>query len=193
MRQIHRAGEKLFVDYCGPTMPVVNPDTGEVRKAQIFVAVLGALNYTFAIASWSQQLPKWVDAHAQAFEFFGGIPEVVVPDNLKSALSKPQSYEPVINPSYQQMAAYYGTAIVPARSYQPKDKAKAEVGVQIVERWIMARLRHQSFFTLASLNQAIATLLIDLNQRPFKKLPGSRANLFKQRDQPVLETSPCSH
>ena len=126
-------------------------------------------------------------------EFFGGIHEVVVPDNLKSAVSKPHRYGPVINPSYQQMAAYYGTAIVPARSYKPKDKAKAEVGVQIVERWIMARLRHQSFFTLASLNQAIATLLIDLNQRPFKKLPGSRANLFKQRDQPVLETSPCSH
>jgi len=135
----------------------------------------------------------WVDDHAQAFEFFGGIPEVVVPDNLKSAVSKPHRHEPVINPSYQQMTAYYGAAIVPARSYQPKDKAKAEVGVQIVERWIMARLRHQSFFTLASLNLAIATLLIDLNQRLFKKLPGSRASLFRQLGQPVFETSPCSH
>ncbi|MGB9881029.1 MAG: IS21 family transposase, partial [Anaerolineae bacterium] len=162
MRQLHRAGEKLFVDYCGPTVPIVNPDTGELRQAQVFVAVLGASNYTFACASWSQGQEDWINAHVQAFEFIGGVPEVVVPDNLKSAVRKTHRYEPKINPAYQQMAAHYQTAIVPARPYKPKDKAKAEVGVQIVERWILARLRHQSFFTLASLNQAIRVLLEEL-------------------------------
>ena len=190
MRQVHRAGEKLFVDYCGPTMPIVNPDTGEVRQAQVFVAVLGASNYTFACASWSQQQADWLNAHVQAFEFLGGVPEVVVPDNLKSAVRKTHRYEPSINPSYQQLGAHYQTAIVPARPYKPKDKAKAEVAVQIVERWIMARLRHQTFFTLASLNQAIRFLLDDLNQRPFKKLPGTRRSQFEQLDKPVLRPLP---
>jgi len=191
MRQIHRAGEKLFVDYCGPTMSVVNPDTGEVRQAQVFVAVLGASNYTFACASWSQKQADWLNAHVQAFEFFGGVPAIVVPDNLKSAVRKTHRYEPDINPSYQQLAAHYHTAIVPARPYKPKDKAKAEVAVQIVERWIMARLRHQSFFTLASLNQAIGFLLEDLNQRPFKKLPGTRRSQFEQLDKPALRALPA--
>jgi len=190
MRQIHRAGEKLFVDYCGPTMEVVNPDTGEVRQAQVFVAVLGASNYTFACASWSQKQEDWLNAHVKAFEFFGGVPELVVPDNLKSAVRKTHRYEPDINPSYQQLAAHYQCAIVPARPYKPKDKAKAEVGVQIVERWIMARLRHQTFFTLASLNQAIRFLLDDLNQRPFKKLPGTRLSQFRQLDKPALSPLP---
>jgi transposase len=192
MRQIHRAGEKLFVDYCGPTMDIVNGDTGEIRTAQIFVAVLGASNYTFACAGWSQQQEDWLSAHVQAFEFFGGVPEIVVPDNLKSAVRKTHRYEPEINPSYQQLAAHYQTAIVPARPYKPKDKAKAEVAVQIVERWIMARLRHQTFFTLASLNQAIRLLLDDLNQRPFKKLPGTRLSQFEQLDKPVLRELPAN-
>ena len=174
MRQVHRAGEKLVVDYCGPTMAIVNPDAGEYRQAQIFVAVLGASNYTFACASWSQKQADWLQAHVKAFEYFGGVPELIVPDNLKSAVRKSHRYDPDINPSYQQLAAHYQCAIVPARPYKPKDKAKAEVAVQIVERWIMARLRHQTFFTLASLNQAIGVLLEDLNQRPFKKLPGTR-------------------
>jgi transposase len=190
MRQVHRAGEKVFVDYCGPTMTVVNPDTGEFKTAQIFVAVLGASNYTFACASWSQKQADWLSAHVQAFEFFGGVPEIVVPDNLKSAVRKTHRYEPDINPSYQQLAAHYGVAVVPARPYKPKDKAKAEVAVQIVERWIMARLRHHTFFTLASLNQSIRLLLTDLNQRPFKKLPGSRLSQFEQLDQPVLRALP---
>lgn len=190
MRQVHRAGEKLFVDYCGPTMSVVNPDTGEVRQAQVFVAVLGASNYTFACASWSQKQEDWLNAHVQAFEFFRGVPEIVVPDNLKSAVRKTHRYEPDINPSYQQLAVHYQTAIVPARPYKPKDKAKAEVAVQIVERWIMARLRHQTFFTLASLNQAISFLLDDLNQRPFKKLPGTRLSQFEQLDKPALRPLP---
>ncbi len=190
MRQIHRAGEKLFVDYCGPTMEVVNPDTGEVRQAQVFVAVMGTSNYTFATASWSQKQEDWLNAHVKAFEFFGGVPELVVPDNLKSAVRKTHRYEPDINPSYQQLAAHYQCAIVPARPYKPKDKAKAEVAVQIVERWIMARLRHQTFFTLASLNQAIRFLLEDLNQRPFKKLPGTRLSQFMQLDKPALSPLP---
>lgn len=191
MRQIHLAGEKLFVDYCGPTMPVVNPDTGEIRHAQIFVAVMGASSYTFACASWSQNQEDWLDAHVQAFEFLGGVPEIVVPDNLKSAVRKTHRYEPDINPAYQQLAQHYQVTVVPARPYKPKDKAKAEVAVQIVERWIMARLRHQTFFTLAALNQAIRFLLDDLNQRPFKKLPGCRASQFKQLDQPVLRSLPA--
>ncbi|MGB5715535.1 MAG: IS21 family transposase [Gammaproteobacteria bacterium] len=191
MRQIHRAGEKLFVDYCGPTMTLVNPDTGECREAQIFVAVLGASNYTFACASWSQKQADWLNAHVQAFEFFGGVPELVVPDNLKSAVRKTHRYEPDINPSYQQLASHYQCVIVPARPYKPKDKAKAEVAVQIVERWIIACLRHQTFFTLASLNQAIRVLLDDLNQRPFKKLPGTRLSQFEQLDKPVLRALPA--
>jgi len=190
MRQVHRAGEKLFVDYCGPTVPIVNPDTGEFRKAQIFVAVLGASNYTFAYASWSQKQQDWIKAHVKAFEFFGGIPEIIVPDNLKSAVRKPHRYTPDLNPAYQQMASYYQTAIIPARPYKPKDKAKAEVAVQIVERWILARLRHHTFFTLASLNHAISELLIDLNQRPFKKLPGCRLTQFEQLDKPILKPLP---
>lgn len=154
MRQVHRAGEKLFVDYCGPTMPVVNSDTGEIRQAQVFVAVLGTSNYTFACASWSQKQQDWLSAHVQAFEFFGGVPAIVVPDNLKSAVRKTHRYEPDINPSYQQLAAHYQTAIVPTRPYKPKDKAKAEVAVQIVERWIMARLRHQTLTCMDALMRA---------------------------------------
>jgi len=191
MRQVHRAGEKLFVDYCGPTMTIVNPDTGECRQAQVFVAVLGASNYTFACASWSQKQADWLQAHVKAFEYFGGVPELIVPDNLKSAVRKTHRYDPDINPSYQQLASHYQCAIVPARPYKPKDKAKAEVAVQIVERWIMARLRHQTFFTLASLNQAIAELLEDLNQRPFKKLPGTRRSQFEQLDKPALRALPA--
>jgi len=192
MRQVHRAGEKLFIDYCGPTVPVANPDTGEIRQAQIFVAVLGASNYTFACASWTQKQEDWLRAHVQALEFFGGVPALLVPDNLKSAVRKTHRYEPDINPSYQQLAAHYQTAIVPARPYKPKDKAKAEVAVQIVERWILARLRHQTFFTLAALNQAIGELLEELNQRPFKKLPGTRRSQFEQLDKPALRPLPVS-
>ena len=190
MRQMHHAGEKLFVDYCGPTVPIVNPDTGECRKAQIFVAVMGASNYTFASATWTQTQQDWIETHVKAFEFFGGVPEIVVPDNLKAAVHKAHRYTPDLTPAYQQMASYYQTAIVPARPYKPKDKAKVEAAVQIVERWILARLRHHTFFTLASLNQAIGDLLNELNQRPFKKLPGCRRSQFEQIDQPVLKPLP---
>ena len=191
MRQIHRAGEKLFVDYCGPTLPVINPDTGEVRDAQVFVAVLGASSYTYAEATWTQSLPDWIGAHVRAFSFFGGVVEVIVPDNLKSAVNKACRYDPDLNPTYQQMAEHYRVAVLPARPNKPKDKAKAEVGVQVVERWIMARLRKQTFYTLASLNQAIRGLLENLNRRPFKKRPGSRLSLFEQLDKPALNPLPA--
>ena len=192
MRQQHCVGEKLFVDYCGPTLSVVNPETGLVRDAQVFVAVLGASSYTFAEATWSQSLPDWVGSHVRAFAFYGGLPAVVVPDNLKSAVSKACRYDPDINPTYQQMAEHYGVAVVPARPYKPKDKAKAEVGVQIVERWIMMRLRKQTFYTLASLNMAIRALLDDLNRRPFKKRPGTRLSQFEQLDKPALKPLPSA-
>lgn len=190
MRQVHRAGEKLFIDYCGPTMAVINPSTGEMRTAQVFVAVLGASSYTYAEATWSQSLPDWIGSHVRAFEFYGGVPQLVVPDNLKSAVTKACRYDPDLNPAYQQMAEHYGVAVMPARPYKPKDKSKAEVGVQVVERWIMMRLRKQTFFTLAALNQAIRFLLEDLNQRPFKKRPGSRRSQFEQVDQPALNPLP---
>ena len=192
MRQTHRAGEKLFVDYAGQTVPVMDGRTGEVRSAQIFVAVLGASNYTFAEATWSQALPDWVGSHCRAFAFLGGLPDVVIPDNLRAGVSKAHRYEPDLNPTYLDMATHYGVAIVPARVRKPKDKAKAEVGVQIVERWILAALRNHTFFTLAELNQAIQALVAKLNQRPFKKLPGSRTELFQSLDQPALKPLPLT-
>lgn len=190
MRQTHRAGEKLFIDYAGPTLPVVCATSGEIRTAQIFVAVLGASNYTFAEATWSQSLPDWLGSHVRAFEFFGGTPVMLIPDNLKSGVNKACRYEPELNPSYQQLAAHYAVAVVPARPYKPKDKAKAEVGVQIVERWIMAKLRHQTFFSLAELNQCIRTLLTELNQKPFKQWPGNRQQWFEKLDKPALTPLP---
>ena len=192
MRQVHRAGEKVFVDYAGPTVEVIDSRTGEVRQAAIFVAVLGASSYTYAEATWTQTLPDWCGSHARAFEFFGGVPELVVPDNLRSAVSKACRYEPDLNPTYAQMAAYFGVAVLPARPRKPKDKAKAEVGVQIVERWILARLRHHTFFSLSELNAAMAKLLNDLNQRPFKRLPGSRCEAFERLDRGALQPLPAS-
>jgi transposase len=182
MRQVHKAGEKLFVDYAGHTMPIVDPQTGEIRKSQIFVSVLGASNYTFAEATWSQDLSDWLGSHRRSFEFFGGVPQIVVPDNLKSGVSKPCRYEPDINPSYQDLAEHYGTAVIPARVRKPQDKAKAEVAVQIVERWILAHLRKRTFFSLTEANAAINELLVELNNRPFKKLPGSRREAFESLD-----------
>lgn len=190
MRQIHIAGEKLFVDYAGHTMPVVDQHSGEIRFAQIFVAVLGASNYTFAEATYTQSLQDWLGSHARAFEFFGGVPEIVVPDNLKSAVTKACRYDPDKNPSYQQLANHYNVAVIPARPYKPKDKSKAEVGVQIVERWILAALRHQTFFSLAELNHAIKTLLVNLNTKPFKQQPGNRLALFEELEKGALNPLP---
>ncbi|NRA55759.1 MAG: IS21 family transposase [Gammaproteobacteria bacterium] len=190
MRQTHKAGDKLFVDYAGQRMPVVSPSTGEIRFSEIFVAVLGASNYTYAEATWSQRLPDWLASHVRTFEFLGGTPVMVVPDNLRSAVSRSCRYDPELNPSYQQLAEHYSVAVVPARPYKPKDKAKAEVGVQIIERWILARLRHHTFFSLAELNQCIASLLVEVNSRPFKQLPGNRKQWFEQLDKPLLKALP---
>jgi transposase len=190
MRQEHRAGEKLFVDYAGQTVPITDRDTGELRPASIFVGVLGASNYTYAEATWSQELPEWIGSHVRCFEFLGGVPEIVVPDNLKSAVTHAHRYEPELNPTYRELARHYGVAVIPARAARPRDKAKAEAGVQLVERWILARLRNRQFFSLAQLNAAIAQLLIELNRRAFKKLPGSRASVFEAIDQPALKTLP---
>ncbi len=190
MRQAHKAGEKCFVDYCGPTVPIINAGTGEVRDAQVFVAVLGASNYTYAEATLTQALPDWLGSHVRMLAYFGGCTDMVVPDNLRSGVSRACRYDPDLNPSYQQWAEHYDVAVVPARPYKPKDKAKAEVGVQIVERWILARLRHHSFFSLAELNQCIRALLEDLNNRPFKQLPGCRRSAFEQLDKPALKPLP---
>jgi len=190
MRQEHKAGEKLFVDYCGQKVGVVDPSTGELREAEIFVAVLGASNYTYAEATWTQSLPDWIASHQRAFTYFGGSPELVVLDNLKSGVTKACRYEPDLNPTYQDMATHYGTAVLPARVKKPRDKAKVEAGVQLVERWILAALRNRSFFSLAELNQVISELLEKLNNRPFKKLDGSRCSLFESLDKPALKPLP---
>ena len=191
MRQIHRAGEKMFVDYAGPTVPIINASTGEIEDAQIFVAVLGASNYTFAEATYSQKLHDWIGSHVRAFQFFRGVPKLVVPDNPKSGVTRADRYEPILNRSYQEMLGHYSTAALPARPRKPRDKPKVEVAVQIVERWILARLRHQTFFSLPDLNQAIATLLDDLNNRPFKKLPGTRRSQYEALDLPALTPLPA--
>lgn len=190
MRQIHKAGDKLFVDYAGQTVSIVNGDTGEIRQAQIFVAVLGASNYTYCEATWTQSLPDWLGSHARTFTHLGGVPRLIVPDNLRSGVSRACRYDPDINPSYQQLSAHYGVAIMPARPRKPKDKAKAEVGVQIIERWILARLRHYTFFSLAEINTCIKALLIDVNNRSFKQLKGTRQQWFESLDKPALAPLP---
>ena len=190
MRHDHRAGEKLCVDYAGQTVPIQDPQTGEIRQAQIFVAVLGASSYTYIEATWSQSLPDWIGSHVRAFEFFGGLPEVLVPDNLRSGVTAAHRYEPELNPTYQDLATHYGVAVLPARSRKPRDKAKVENAVLVTERWILARLRRQTFFTLAALNAAIRTAVADLNLRPFQKLPGSRHSRFLSVDQPALRPLP---
>jgi len=192
MRQDYKAGEKVFVDYCGPTVNITNPKTGEIKTAQIFVGVLGASNYIYADATWSQKVGHWVMSHAKMFEFFGGVPEVVVCDNLKSAVTKVSRTDPIINNTYQAMADHYDTAIFAARPYKPKDKSKAENGVLIIERWILFRIRKIKFTSLHQLNQEILKLLKDVNNRPFQKLEGSRTSLFESLDKPVLKQLPLS-
>jgi transposase len=191
MRQEHRAGEKLFVDYAGQSVDVIDSATGEVTKAQIFVAVLGASNYTYAEATRSQGLQDWTGSHVRAFNFFGGVPEAVVPDNLKSGVSRSCRYEPDINPTYQDMATHYGITVLPARVRKPRDKAKVENGVLVVERWILACLRKRRFFSMSELNKAIRELLGKLNRRPFKKMQGCRQSHFEAIDKPALRPLPA--
>ena len=190
MRQSHRAGEKLFIDYAGQGIPVINSHSGEVHEVAIFVAVLGASNYTYAEATWSQSLPDWIGSHVRTFTAFGGVPEIVVPDTLKAAVIRAHRYEPEINRTYAALAQHYGFAILPARAAKPRDKAQVEVGVQVVERWRLARLRHHTFFSLAEVTTALTPLLLTLHARPFKKLPGSRQQLFETLDHPALRSLP---
>lgn len=191
LRHEHKPGEKMFVDYAGQTASVTDPATGEVRTAQIFVCVLGASNYTFAEATWTQSLPDWLGSHVRALEFFGGVPAAAVIDNLKSGVNRAHRYEPEINPAYQDFAEHYAMAVLPARVRRPRDKAKVEAGVLIVERWILAKLRHMTFFSLGDLNETIRVLLAVLNTRSFKKREGSRQSLFETVERAVLKPLPA--
>lgn len=190
MRQTHVAGEKLFVDFAGDTVPVIDGLTGEIRAAHVFVAVLGASNYTFAEARWSEGLADWIGAHVDALAFLGGVPKLIVCDNLKAGVTAACRYEPGINRTYQDMAAHYGTSILPARVRRPRDKAKVENGVLIVERFILAHLRNRQFFSLEELNQAIRELLDELNARLMRKLGASRREFFEALDRPALKALP---
>ncbi|NPV89651.1 MAG: IS21 family transposase [Firmicutes bacterium] len=190
LRQVHQAGEKMFVDYAGQTVPIVDPRTGEISMASIFVAVLGASNYTYAEATINQDMFSWISSHCRAFEFFGGVTQIIVPDNTKTGVTHPCRYEPDINPTYQEMAAHFGAVVIPARPRKPKDKPKVEKAVQTVENWILAPLRNRIFFSLGELNQAIKEILVELNQRPFQKLEGSRKELYETLDKPALKPLP---
>jgi transposase len=191
MRQVHRAGEKGFVDYSGKTPHFTDPRTGEVVEVELFVAVLGASNYTYAEATLTQRIPDFVGSHTRAFAYFGGVPKMTVPDQLRSAVGVPCRYEPTINRTYAELGRHYGTAIVPARPGKPRDKAKVEVGVQVAQRWILARLRNETFFALETLNDRIAELLEDLNARPMKRLGGaSRRDLYERYDRAALSALP---
>ena len=190
LRQTYRAGEKLFVDYAGQTIPVTDPLSGKTREAWLFLAALGASSYTFAWGAFSQDLPSWIEANVRALTFFEGVPEIIVPDNLKSGVKKPCRYEPDINPTYHEMARHYGTVIIPARILKPKDKAKVESAVQVAERWILAALRNHTFFSIVELNQAIAEKLAELNNRKFQKMDGTRRSLYETIDRPALKPLP---
>jgi transposase len=190
MRQTHVAGEKLFVDYAGQTVPVIDTTSGEERRAHVFVAVWGASNYTYAEATWSETKVDWIGAHVNALTYAGGVPALLVPDNPKALIGEANRYEPEPNRTYQALAEHYGCAVLPARPRKPRDKAKVEAGVQLVERWILARLRHRRFYSLAELNAAIAELLVELNHRPFQKLDGSRHSWFELLERPVLRPLP---
>lgn len=187
MRQVHRAGEKLFVDYAGPTIGV--RDGG---RANVFVAALGASSYTFACATPSQKLADWIEGLVRALEFMQGVPQLIVPDNARALIADPDRYEPRANDTVLDFAAHYGTSVLPARPFKPQDKPKVESAVQIVERWILARLRHHHFESVHEVDEAIAQLLPMLNERSFQKLPGSRASVFVELDRPALSALPNS-
>ena len=191
LRQEHRAGEKMFVDWAGATIPVYDSMTGQAWPASLFVSVLGASSYTYAEATRDQQLQAWIQAQIHALEFYGGAPTLTVPDNTKTAVTRACRYDPDLNPTYQEFAVHYGMGVVPARPYRPRDKAKVESGVQVCERWIIAALRNRKFFSLPELNQAIRELLLRLNERPFHKRDGSRSSLFHSLEKPALAPLPA--
>src|SRR5437867_478444 len=186
MRQEHRAGEKMFVDFSGDGIPWVDPKTGELFKAELFVAVLGASNLTFVEATRSQKLPDWIQGHIHAFEYFEGVTHIVVPDQPRTAVDHPCYYDPCVNRAYEEMARHYGTSIIPARPRRPRDKAKAEVGVLLAQRWIIASLRDRRFFSIEEINEAIPEPLEKLNNRRMRKLGRCRKELFLEIDKPAL-------
>ncbi len=190
MRQIHVGGDKLFIDYAGQTVPIIDAVTGEIRAAQIFVAAMGASSYTYACATATQTAPDWVGSLIDALEFIGGVPRLVVPDQPRALIAQPDRYEPGLSWLLQEFCDHYGTAVLPARPAHPRDKPKVEAAVLLVERWILARLRNRRFFSLAELNAAIRELITELNARPFKKLPGCRREAFERLDQPALRPLP---
>jgi transposase len=192
MRQSHVGGDKLFVDYAGDGVPVVNRQTGEVRQAQIFVAVMGASNFTYAEATWTQGLADWIGAHTRALQAIGGVPNLIVPDNTKVAVIKSCLFDPRMNRTYVDMASHYGTAILPARPRRPRDKAKVEQGVLIIERLLLGRLRNRIFFSLAEVNAAITELLKRLNEdRVIRRLGATRRQLLEELDRPALKPLPA--
>lgn len=190
LRQQYKFGETMFVDYAGLTVAIHDHTTGAVTQAQIFIAVLGASNYTYVEATPDQTLASWIGSHVRSFEYFKGVPGKVVCDNLKAGVTSACRYEPDVNQTYVDMAAHYGTVVLPTRVYKPKDKAKVESGVLVVERWILAALRNRKFFSIGELNESIRELLIRLNQRSFKKLPGSRESMFINQEHPALKPLP---
>jgi transposase len=190
LRQEHKAGEKVFVDWAGATIPVHDPHTGQVWQAPLFVAALGASSYTFAECTRDQQMESWLRMHVHAFEHFGGIPALTVPDTTKTGVTRAHRYDPDLNPTYYNFALHCGFGIVPTRPYKPRDKAKVENAVQVAQRWIVAALRHHKFFSLEELNLAIRELLTKLNNRPFRKRDGSRASVFAAIDKPALKPLP---
>ena len=192
MRQTHTPGDKLFVDYAGNTVSITDVNTGEIREAAIFVAAMGASSYTFCEATWSQSLPDWIGSHVRAFEHMGAAPAALVPDNLKSGVTRACFYDPELNPTYRDLATHYGAVVLPARPYRPRDKPKAEAAVLLAQRWILARLRNQRFFSLDELNRSIRPLLSALNARPYKKLPGSRQSVFDEHDKPAMRALPAT-
>lgn len=192
MRQQHRGGEKLFVDYSGDGIPWFDTATGQHRVAQLFVATLGASNATFACVTHTQRLPDWLLAHVQALEFFHGVPAVLVPDQTRTAVNKSCRYDPELNPAYEDLAAHYGTCVIPARPRHPKDKAKVEGAVLIAQRWIIAALRNRSFYSLGEINDAIAELLAKLNAKVMRKVGKSRDELFRELDEPALRALPTA-
>jgi len=191
MRQSHRAGEKLFVDWAGHTLPITNPNTGEITEASVFVAALGASSFTYAEVFPDQTSRSWIMAHIRAFEFIGGVPEVLVPDNLKTGVIKADFFEPSLHQAYLELANYYGTTILPARVARPRDKSKVENAVQQVERWVLAPLRNHTFFSIAEANAAVAERLAWLNDRPLSRMDGTRRSLFVELDRPALRPLPA--
>ncbi|MEO8131383.1 MAG: IS21 family transposase [Bryobacteraceae bacterium] len=191
LRHNHIPGEKTFVDWAGDTIPIYDRETGQATPASIFVAVLGASTYTFARAAPSQNLASWIDCHVRTFEFFQGVTKLLVPDNPRTGVTRACRYEPDLNRTYHEMAQHYGIAVLPARPYKPRDKAKVENAVGIVQRWILAALRHQRFFAIGDLNEAIEELLERLNNRRFRKRDGTRTSLFKEIDRPALQPLPA--